>query len=92
MWINGHDHTAQVACSERGGGTTHFVTAGIGGYDLHTLLGQSDWQEEMLYADSTYHGFTAHYVTDDTLTTHFLDERGRVKHSFDIGGDRSSCH
>ena len=91
LWINGHDHTAQVACSERGGGTTHFVTSGIGGYDLHALRPREEW-EETLYAENGYHGFTAHIATDDTLTTHFMDERGRVRHSVDIRKDSSRCN
>ena len=58
---------------------------------MHALRPREEW-EETLYAENGYHGFTAHIVTDDTLTTHFMDERGRVRHSFEIRKDSSRCN
>ena len=76
LWINGHDHTAQVACSNADGAVTRFVTAGVGGYDLHALVDSSRWHPETVYANNTYHGFTAHRITPNAITTYFLDSVG----------------
>ena len=91
LWINGHDHTVQVACSETPKGATHFVTAGVGGYDLHELLPSAEWPEEMAFADASFHGFAAHRFTADAITTHFLDERAEVRHSFVIDKRSKTC-
>lgn len=91
LWINGHDHTVQVACSDAGGAATRFVTAGVGGYDLHALVDSSRWHPETVYANNTYHGFAAHRITPDAITTYFLDERGDVQHEFAIRKGETRC-
>jgi hypothetical protein len=91
LWINGHDHTVQVACSETPKGATHFVTAGVGGYDLHELSPSAEWPEETAFADASFHGFAAHRFTADAITTHFLDARADVRHSFVIGKRSKTC-
>lgn len=96
LWINGHDHTAQVACSVRDGGSknrtvTHFMTNGIGGYDLHALRKESEWPQEAKYANSSYHGFGVHRVTRDTIANYFLDDKGNMQHEFVIRKDSTSC-
>lgn len=91
LWINGHDHTVQVACSETGHSKTHFVTAGVGGYDLHELLPRNEWAPETAYADYTFHGFQAHRFTADTITTHFLDDSADVRHTFVIDKHTTMC-
>lgn len=83
VWLNGHDHTAQVACAESGGGSaTTFATAGIGGYDLHALRPREEWPAETKYADASFHGFAAHTVTAEEIVSYFLDETGEVRHEF----------
>ena len=91
LWINGHDHTVQVACSETEKGATHFVTAGVGGYDLHELSPSAEWPEEMAFADASFHGFAAHRFTAEAITTHFLDERSEVRRSFVIDKRAKTC-
>ena len=91
LWINGHDHTVQVACLETPKGATHFVTAGVGGYDLHELLPSAEWPEETVFADASFHGFAAHRFTADAITTHFLDKRSEVRHSFVIDKHSKTC-
>jgi len=91
LWINGHDHTVQVACSETPKGATHFVTAGVGGYDLHELSPSAEWPEETAFADASFHGFAAHRFTADAITTHFLDALSNVRHSFVIGKRSKTC-
>lgn len=91
LWINGHDHTVQVACSETSSGTTHFVTAGVGGYDLHELAPREEWPLEMAFAESRWHGFASHGFTAETVTTHFLDERAEVRRTFVIDKHAAQC-
>lgn len=91
LWINGHDHTVQVACSGTEKSKTYFVTAGVGGYDLHELSPRNDWPAETEFADSTFHGFQAHRFTKDTITTHFLDEKAEVRHTFVIDKHTTKC-
>ena len=93
LWINGHDHSAQVACSVSRDAKkmTHFITNGIGGYDLHALRRKSEWYEETKYANSSYHGFGVHRVTRDEISNYFLDYRGDVQHEFVIRKDSESC-
>jgi hypothetical protein len=67
---------------ERGGSTTTFATAGIGGYDLHALRPREEWPAETFYADGSYHGFAAHTVTAEEIVSYFLDETGEVRHEF----------
>ena len=94
LWINGHDHTAQVACSmkRRSAGSdlrgdhkvTHFMTNGIGGYDLHAVRPEEEWPEETKYANNTYHGFGVHHVTNESIKTYFVNDKGDVQHEFTI--------
>ena len=71
---------------------THFMTNGIGGYDLHALRKESEWPEEMRYANSSYHGFGVHRVTRDAISNFFLNDKGDVQHEFVIKRNSETCH
>ena len=92
-WINGHDHTAQVACVERDDGesATRFITNGIGGYGLHALRSERERGDAFTYADSSYHGFAAHHVNATSFTTYFVDNAGNVRHASVIRRDAKRC-
>ena len=97
VYINGHDHTAQHACTQRddfGGRNklTHYVTNGIGGYELHHLVQNENRPIETLEAKNTFHGFAMHSVTKDKFDTVFIGHDGKVELKLSFDKTQQQCN
>jgi tartrate-resistant acid phosphatase type 5 len=96
VYINGHDHTAQHACTERddyGGKNklTHYITNGIGGYELHQLVPNERRPVETIEAKNTFHGFAMHSVTKDRFQTVFIGHDGTVELELSFDKNQQKC-
>ena len=69
LYINGHDHTAQILHKNR----VHYIVNGIGGHNLHKLEKKSP---EALYMNASFHGFALHSVSCNSMTITFCNQDG----------------
>ncbi len=97
VYINGHDHTAQHACTQRDdfdgkNKLTHYITNGIGGYELHHLADNEKRPIETLEAKNTFHGFAMHSVTKDKFDTVFIGHDGKVEMELSFNKMQQHCN
>ena len=97
VYLNGHDHTAQHACTQRDdfngkNKLTHYITNGIGGYELHHLVDNDKRPIETLDAKNTFHGFAMHSVTKDKFDTVFIGHDGKVELELSFDKTQQRCN
>ena len=96
MCTQGHDHTAQHACTQRDdfngkNKLTHYITNGIGGYELHHLVDNDKRPIETLDARILFTDLLC-TANEDKFDTVFIGHDGKVELELSFDKTQQRCN